>query len=292
MPKSSKRFVLSTDKVNSHGFRVIVSGIDIANFLKNPVMYWMHIYPSDKNEDVNKGMPIGYWDDVQRTATELSAIPVFDDNDELAMKLYHKVEHGTLRAASVGLIPIEVDTNKANWAPGQTLPTFLRSRLGEASLVDRGSDSDAVALSANGKILKLSDEIFKGTDMKTNDQETPDSNDAAQFSAELLAIVQNAVNAGKLTRSEADKMLKIANNSPAVEDSIKGVIKAQPIKPENISGKFHHRLISLAATKSYDEIKNKESGGLNDLMYEAPELYKAKFFEKFGRLPAAIPTRY
>lgn len=87
MPKSSKRFLLSNEKLNSHGFRVITSGIDLTNFKKNPVMYWLHVYPKDDGSE--KGLPIGFWDDIEVNGTELTGVPVFDDSDEFAMKIYH-----------------------------------------------------------------------------------------------------------------------------------------------------------------------------------------------------------
>ncbi|HVS92453.1 MAG TPA: hypothetical protein VHE59_10490 [Mucilaginibacter sp.] len=292
MPKSTKRFILSNDKLNSHGFRVLTRGIDLTDFRKNPVMYWMHDYPKSDNGDKEKGLPIGYWDDIQITDTELSAVPVFDDNDEFAMKLYHKVEHGTIRAASVAIEPVQLDTNKANWLPGQKLPTLVKSRLDEASIVDRGSNRDAVTMSAGSTVyLKLSENAFNNLDIEKNMNQTPVNTPQGDFSPELLDIMQNAIQAGKLTKDQADNMLKIANNSQEVEVAVKKAIRTQPINPDNIRGKFHHTLIDVAANKSYDEIQKSSPGTLIDLAEVAPALYKAKFFEKHGRLPAALPKR-
>jgi hypothetical protein len=284
MPKSSKRFILSNEKLNSHGFRVITSGIDITDFLKNPVMYWMHEYPKEGNAD--KGLPIGFWEDVRFNGDELSAIPVFDDNDDFAMKIYYKVEHGTIRAASVALDPIQVDANKSNWTEGQTKPTLLKSKLSEASIVDRGSNSDAVTLNhnSNNVYLKSNPRLME----TSTSESTENSKQSSGHPPATLAIMNNAVAAGKFTQSEADKILSMTTNTPSVLSALKEIVKTTPIKPQNIEGKYHHILVDLAATKSYDEIEKTEKGGFIELKRSAPELYKAKFFEKHGRLPAVV----
>jgi hypothetical protein len=110
----------------------------------------------------------------------------------------------------------------------------------------------------------------------------------AELSPEILAVVENAIQAGKFTKSEADKLLSIATKDSSVEDAIKKIVKDEKIKPENIKGKYHHTLISQATDNSYDQIEKTVRGGTMDLRRYAPELYKAKFFEKYGRLPAVV----
>jgi hypothetical protein len=158
MPKSTKRFILSDDRLNSHKFRVLTAGADLADFKKNPIMYWLHKTPRDKGDD--SLLPIGFWDDIEVSNGEITAVPNFDDSDEFAMKLYHKVEHGTIRAASAEVDPVEYDTNKANWAPGQKLPNVSVWKMGEASLCDRGSNPGAVVkMRRDGKTITLSDDV-------------------------------------------------------------------------------------------------------------------------------------
>jgi hypothetical protein len=278
MQKSTKRFILINNQVNSIGFRVIVPGIDLSDFIKNPVLYWM-----DKIE-------VGYLTDFKQNESELSAVPVFDDKSALALKLLAKVEHNIIRATEVSLTPCVTDANKANWVTGQTMPTYIRSQLEKVSLIDfTEGNAEVSGLSSS---LKLSDKLLKNLNMDSKTNDNTERVSAGNFSPEIGDIVQNAIDAGKLTKDEADNMLSIATKDPSVEGAIKNVIKKKPIKPENIRGKYHHRLIDLAASKSYDDIKSKEPGGLNDLMYDAPALYKAKHFEKFGRLPVVVATRH
>ena len=152
MPKSTKRFIISDAELNEHGFRVLTEGIDAKGFVKNPVCLWMHV----RADGTIEKMPIGYWDDLERDGKNYTGIPNLDDSDPLAMKVFNKVEHGSIRAASAGLIPVELSDDPNDMLPGQTNPTYKRSRLKEASLVDIGSNPNAVTLyDKNGMLVTL-----------------------------------------------------------------------------------------------------------------------------------------
>lgn len=158
MPKSTKRFTISDDRLNSHGFRMLTDGADISDFIANPIMYWMHVYPTGGKPD--ELLPIGFWEDIEQKDGKITAVPNFDDGDTFAMKIYGKVEHGTLRACSAGAEPKPngLSVNPADMLPGQTLPTFTKWWLREASICDRGSNAGAVALRVNGKMVQLADD--------------------------------------------------------------------------------------------------------------------------------------
>ena len=116
---------------------------------------------------------------------------------------------------------------------------------------------------------------------------TTDANPRKGHTKETLDIMDNAVAVGKFTQEQADGLLSVACDDPNVINAMKGVIKTTKIKPALIAVKYHHTLIDKAATQSYDDIAN-GPGGHADLKRSAPELYKAKFFEKYGRLPAVV----
>jgi hypothetical protein len=161
MPKSTKRFVLSTSQLNSHGFRSLTEGVDLTDFIANPIMYWLHTTPEGKSSE--ELLPIGFWEDIKKEGDEITAVPNFDDNDEFAMKIYNKAEHGTLRAASVEVEPIAVDADKKNWVKGQKLPTVTRWKIGEASIVDRGSNKGAlVKLKHKDNVITPGDALSAG----------------------------------------------------------------------------------------------------------------------------------
>lgn len=157
MARIDKKFVLSTSQLNSHKFRCMTDGADLTDFIANPIMYWMHQGPAGKSAD--ELMPIGFWEDIKKEGDEITAYPNINDADPFALKIGKMVEHGTVRAASIEAEPLEIDADKKNWLPGQKLPTLTRFRIGEASIVDRGSNKGAlVKLKHNGKTVQLSDQ--------------------------------------------------------------------------------------------------------------------------------------
>lgn len=140
---AQKRVILSDSSLNRYGFRVITSGLDIEAFKKNPVMLWMH-----QRDDGfwTTSIPIGHWEDIQIIGDELSAIPVFDEADELSKTLKAKYDAGTLRAASIGFKPLLLSEETADLLPGQSSATVLKAEVLEASLVDIPANGNAVRL--------------------------------------------------------------------------------------------------------------------------------------------------
>lgn len=147
MKTTTKRFVLSSELKNDKGFRVRTTGIDLTEFNLNPIMLFMHERPKGKSRD--EILPIGNIVDLKVENGKLTGRLAFDESDEFAMKLYHKVENGTLRMVSAGLIPLKwgKDANGDVWLEA--------SKLKEISLVDIGSNAEAVAVA----LYNESDEI-------------------------------------------------------------------------------------------------------------------------------------
>lgn len=146
-----KEVIISTEAVNSYGTRVLTSGIDLEQFKRNPVLLWMHRRAWD-----GQSMPIGKIDNLRVEEGKLIGTPVFDQNDEFARKIESKWESGFLRMASAALEPTEVNPDPALALKGQTRATVTRSKLVEVSIVDIGSNDEALQLcGADGKLLKL-----------------------------------------------------------------------------------------------------------------------------------------
>jgi hypothetical protein len=161
MKISTKRFVISSTKVNSKGFSVDPSGIELSDYEKNPLMLWMHQRPTGKSKD--EVLPIGNWVDLKIEGGKLTGVPSFDESDPFAMQLFNKVENGTLRMASAGLKP-------KTWAVVNGVKTLVRSSLAEISLVDIGSDPDALAVvlyDESDELIHLSDDFFSSLNLDT-----------------------------------------------------------------------------------------------------------------------------
>lgn len=102
-----------------------------------------------------------------------------------------------------------------------------------------------------------------------------------------MEIMQNAVHVGKFTETHANDLLGLASPDQDVIQALKDVVRKAKIEPDRLEGQYHPTVIKTAL-KSWDEIQSKEPGGTRSLKQNAPELYKAKFFEKHGRMPADL----
>ncbi|MEZ0611938.1 HK97 family phage prohead protease [Fibrella sp. WM1] len=127
-------FCVSDESVNSHGFRVLQSGADTEAFERNPIMLYMH----------QRGKVIGKWENLRWEDGKLYVDEVFDLDDTSeggGKEIGGKVERGFLRAASIGLVVIE-----SAWDDALQCPVVTKWRLQEISIVDVGSNSNALQL--------------------------------------------------------------------------------------------------------------------------------------------------
>lgn len=150
-------FVLSDESLNSYGFRVLTDGIDTTLFEKNPIALWVHAraYGWDKNREP---LPIGKWVNLRRDGKKLIADLEFDEDDEFAVQLMKKVEKGIINMVSAGLRAVTTSDDPSVLIKGQTRPTVVQSLLMECSLVDIGSNRNALRLQDEyGAEINLSD---------------------------------------------------------------------------------------------------------------------------------------
>jgi len=157
------RFVIIDESLMPDGFWVKVDGIDLSQFEKNPIMYFMHMRPGDYG-NTGKDMvhAIGTWTgwkvETVGDFKALTAEAVFDEGDDFAQKIAKKVEAGIYKMASAGLRTKAWSADEKDLRPNQSMPTLVNSMLMEASIVDRGRNLNAVKLyDDNNEDLKLSD---------------------------------------------------------------------------------------------------------------------------------------
>lgn len=149
------RFVLTDERLNCYGFRTITKGVNLKDFLKNPVMLYMHM----------RGVVVGKWDDIQvsKEDANVSAEAVFDLTDPFAAGIASKVDQGMLNACSAGLEFVEWSEKPEMLVAGQTRPTLTQSILNEASIVDIPGNKNALRLNL-GNGLWLTDDAAANAD--------------------------------------------------------------------------------------------------------------------------------
>lgn len=150
-----KTFVLSDENLNSYGFWLKTEGADLSQFKRNPIMLWMHNRSWRGTKD--EVLPIGHWENVRIEGSKILADAVFDEDDQFANSIKKKVEKGIIRMVSPGITIIELSRDAKHLKPGQTRETVVKWQMREASIVDIGSNDNALALyDDDGNILNLS----------------------------------------------------------------------------------------------------------------------------------------
>lgn len=178
-----RKVVISTSGLNSYGFRVLTSGIDIRQYQRNPILLWMHNRPYMGTK--NEVLPIGTVKDIQVDGDRLTGTLMFDEKDEFAKQIQDKWDAGILKMVSAGLDVIERSSDPSVLLPGQTRETVTKSKLVEVSVVDIGANDEALALRHSGKMLCLADNI---NDSVLNDIINPIKQQLNTFNMKAICI--------------------------------------------------------------------------------------------------------
>ncbi|MGJ1287597.1 hypothetical protein [Sphingobacterium sp. UBA6308] len=262
MKKATNRIVIVSENVNRYGFRALVKGVDLTQYEKNPILLWMHNRAVGGKENVF--LPLGNVIDLRIEEIDgiglcITGLPVFDDTDEFAMKIFNKFENGTIRMASAGLIPIEWSDDADLVAHGQRAATLIRSWLEEVSIVDIGADNNALSIAlydTNHNRIELSSSSenavipllnLNNTDMSKIELSAAKAaqilggkevQTADQFETEILGVVQLAasqkVQIETLTREKSELSTKVTELenvqlSAKVENLVQTAVDARKI---------------------------------------------------------------
>ena len=146
------QFIVNTENVNSYGYRILTDGIDYKQYMRNPVVLFMH----ERGVNAYKGSEvIGRCTRLYKEGTTLIAEVEFDEQDEFAKKIAGKVERGYIRMASIFAEIKEVSTDPQHILEGQVYETVTACKLVEISIVDIGGNDNALKLSKDGKPFQL-----------------------------------------------------------------------------------------------------------------------------------------
>lgn len=262
----AKDVIISTSGLNCYGGRVLTSGIDLTQFLKNPILLWMHRRSFDRD-----AMPIGRIENLRTEGDRLIGTPVFDQNDDFAKKIESKWENGFLRMASAGIEIIETSDAPEHLLQGQTRRTITRCRLEEVSIVDIGGNDEALQLyDPSGKVLKLSAgedndvlpllSLNKGTvpagTAPTGDADNQTKKSTQRMNKEFLQLLglpdtateQDAVGALRLLKDKAERAdsLTLASITAIVDGAI---------AEKRITGDKKEHFVNIGKTAGIDALR-------------------------------------
>jgi hypothetical protein len=211
----AKEAVISTSSINSYGTRVLTSGIDINQYLKNPVLLYMHNRPWQGT--TNEVGVIGRMENIRIEGDKLIGTPVFNEKNEFAKARQQEWEDGFIKMLSAGLDIIEQSEAPEHILPGQKRMTLTKTKLVEVSIVDIGANDDSLVLYHNGKQINLSagSQDLDFLNMKVENNKTNNNKNKETMEKIALSLGLEAA------ASESDVLAKITQlkneNKEAVE---------------------------------------------------------------------------
>ncbi len=220
--------VISTSSLNDKGTRILTEGIDLKQFKKNPVILYMH----------ERGNVIGRIEDLRIEGDKLIGRPVFDETDKFALSIKRKWDNDFLRMFSGCFKPIELSDAPEHIVEGQTYMTVSKSKLIEVSIVDMGSNDDALQLvDDKGNLLELSKNGASDIPLlKLNATDENNNSNTKTMNEENLGLLGLTKGASDEQVKNAILKLKQENKSQAellLTQEVEGAINLGRITEEN-----------------------------------------------------------
>ena len=246
----SKRVRITNDSLNSYGSRVLTAGRRVEQYCRNPVLLYMH----------QRGNVIGFVKDLKIENGEVTGELVFDEATELSKRCKKQFEFGSLRMVSAGIDILEWSDQPEHLVQGQTCPTITKSKLYEVSLVDVGSNDDAIVLMKDGKQITLGKDGDCPLPLINNNQKTKKEMELKILALQLglpetatEAEVTQKLNELKLAKEENDT-LKNANEQLTLAHITGLVDKA--ISEKRLGEDKKAQFIELGKKVGSEELKN------------------------------------
>lgn len=210
----SYEFLLSSEAVNSYGYRILTDGIQTEQYLRNPVVLWSHI--RDMREQRGKEV-IGRCVKLEKRGTDLFVTVEFDSEEEFAKTIEGKVERGFIRMVSLSADVLETSMAPELLLPGQLFETVTKCKLVEISICDIGGNDDALRLSRNGAPASLQ-QISKPLKNEDMDLKTIALALGKDQNADMAVILQG-VQELKLAKDNAEaKLTELKGELSAIRD--------------------------------------------------------------------------
>lgn len=304
-----KRVRITNDSLNSYGTRVLTAGMNVEQYQRNPVLLYMH----------ERGNVIGYVKDLKVEDGEVTGELMFDEASELSVRCKKQYEFGSLKMVSAGLDILETSEDPELLVQGQTRPTVTKSKLFEVSLVDVGSNDDAIVLQKDGKKITLGKDSecplpllnnnnqnqkqmeqkmvamqlglpatateaeinAKLDELKTAKEENErlQQKNAALTLASITAAVEKAVGEKRITPDKKDEFINLGKE--VGQEKLERILSA--ISPQmKLSSVIGHQGGAATEPTTYKKLSDVPSGQLVTLRKEQPDEYKRLYKEEYG----------
>jgi hypothetical protein len=154
------RFIMSAEVEDRDRDIITVAGLNIDEFLKNPIAPFGHM---------SRAMPVGNWTDIEKVLTgrpkrmEGTLKLVKEGGDEVADRLAFHLGEGTIRACSIGFVPIKIKRRDVPEEKKEEPYYFPGYMIEEAELVECSPVTIPANPAALAKAAKGGDRLAKET---------------------------------------------------------------------------------------------------------------------------------
>lgn len=275
------KFIINTENVNSYGYRILTDGVDYSQYMRNPVVLFMHErFIMDNRGDEVIGKTVSLTKDGGNLIAEIE----FDEGNEFAKKIAQKVESGFLKMASMYAEKIDSSTAPEDILPGQTYATVKTCKLVEISIVDIGGNDDALKLSKADENQNILEKInFKPNKMSEFKTIALAMGKSADIDETAVLAAVNELKLGKETAEKTAKEWKekfIALQKTEAENIVDKAVKLglvnEALKQAQVTdllSDFDQKKVVLAKLIE-DKEKELEKSGKNKTVATAVQLAK------------------
>lgn len=200
-------FVVSTNAVDSYGEVIDVDGINIKDYMKNPVVLWGHDGFS---------LPIGEAKKVWKEGKKLMARAKFYVDDEFPKKVHDYLVKGRLRAVSIGGMVDE-------W--GDDGRTIKKMTMKEFSVVSIPANPEALAIARDWtpKEKMDFDSLARAYAMKKLD-DSADLNKEVELLEKVVATLKEVVSS-ETNGVQASKYRVVLRQTQVVDKQAEKIIR-------------------------------------------------------------------
>lgn len=197
-----KTFVLSDESINTYGFWILLSGMDLSGIQKNCPLYYEH-----RTWEI----PCGHVENIRLKDGKLLGDVIIEGGNEIEKEYIRKIENGDIKGVSLGIDPIEWSEDPTLLKVGQTRATLAKSAPYELSLAPLPGNKNALGMRNGNDVITLSAD--KNYDFIPELNTKPDMKKIALMlglDAEATeSAICEALRKVQLTASNTDAMQKV-----------------------------------------------------------------------------------
>lgn len=197
-----KTFVLSDESINTYGFWILLSGMNLDNVQQNCPLYYEH-----RTWEI----PCGHVENIRLKDGKLLGDVIIEGGNDIEREYIRKIENGDIKGVSLGIDPIEWSEDKTLVKQGQRVATLSKCEPYELSLAPLPGNKNALGMRNGNDVITL--DASKKYDFIPELNKKPNMNKIALMLGLAADATESqicdAVKTVQLTAANANAMQKV-----------------------------------------------------------------------------------